>query len=204
MFKALTVFTTWRPVAPRPQSWRLKTYPGTVQCPWRVKSALWESKSYVSPSWGDWIDHEDACASLENVLLFECYLFLYSLNKLSCYQKCLLRFSAIETVIFWICFKPDSAGCLLATGAPAAAHHLMYDVWAQSSAFATPWTTACQAPLSMEVSRQEYWVVVPDLRRVAPGWWRLSHVSGGWNNSLFIPACFCSVPMPGSCHRHID
>ena len=23
--------------------------------------------------------------------------------------------------------------------------------------FATPWTVACQAPLSMEFSRQEYW-----------------------------------------------
>ena len=25
------------------------------------------------------------------------------------------------------------------------------------SLFATPWTAACQAPLSMEFSRQEYW-----------------------------------------------
>ena len=27
--------------------------------------------------------------------------------------------------------------------------------------FATPWTTACQAPLSMEFSRQEYWSMLP-------------------------------------------
>ena len=27
--------------------------------------------------------------------------------------------------------------------------------------FATPWTTACQAPLSMGFSRQEYWSVLP-------------------------------------------
>ena len=27
--------------------------------------------------------------------------------------------------------------------------------------FATPWTTACQAPLSMGFSRQEYWVAIP-------------------------------------------
>ena len=27
--------------------------------------------------------------------------------------------------------------------------------------FATPWTTACQAPLSMEFSRQEYWSGLP-------------------------------------------
>ena len=28
-----------------------------------------------------------------------------------------------------------------------------------TSDFATPWTVACQAPLSMEFSRQEYWSV---------------------------------------------
>ena len=27
--------------------------------------------------------------------------------------------------------------------------------------FATPWTVACQAPLSMELSRQEYWNELP-------------------------------------------
>ena len=27
--------------------------------------------------------------------------------------------------------------------------------------FATPWTAACQAPLSMELSRQEYWSGLP-------------------------------------------
>ena len=27
--------------------------------------------------------------------------------------------------------------------------------------FATPWTAACQAPLSMEFSRQEYWSGLP-------------------------------------------
>ena len=27
--------------------------------------------------------------------------------------------------------------------------------------FATPWTVACQAPLSMEFSRQEYWIGLP-------------------------------------------
>ena len=26
-----------------------------------------------------------------------------------------------------------------------------------SNSFATPWTVACQAPMSMEFSRQEYW-----------------------------------------------
>ena len=32
--------------------------------------------------------------------------------------------------------------------------------------FATPWTVACQAPLSMEFSRQEYWNGLP---RLSPG-----------------------------------
>ena len=31
-------------------------------------------------------------------------------------------------------------------------------------------------------------MLVPDLGRVAPDWWRLSHISEGQNNSLFIPA----------------
>ena len=30
-----------------------------------------------------------------------------------------------------------------------------------SDSFATPWTVACQAPLSMEFSRQEYWRGLP-------------------------------------------
>ena len=30
-----------------------------------------------------------------------------------------------------------------------------------SHAFATPWTVACQAPLSMEFSRQGYWSGLP-------------------------------------------
>ena len=35
--------------------------------------------------------------------------------------------------------------------------------------FATPWTVACQDPLSMEFSRQEYWSGLPFLSLVAPG-----------------------------------
>ena len=30
-----------------------------------------------------------------------------------------------------------------------------------SNSFATPWTLACQAPLPMEFSRQEYWSWLP-------------------------------------------
>ena len=38
-----------------------------------------------------------------------------------------------------------------------------------SDSFATPWTVACQAPLSMEFSRQEYWsgLPFPSLRTLA-------------------------------------
>ena len=30
-----------------------------------------------------------------------------------------------------------------------------------SNSFVTPWTVACQAPLSMEFSRQEFWSQLP-------------------------------------------
>ena len=36
-------------------------------------------------------------------------------------------------------------------------HHLLSCV----QPFVTPWTAACQAPLSMEFSRQEYWSGLP-------------------------------------------
>ena len=32
-----------------------------------------------------------------------------------------------------------------------------------SNSFATPWTVACQAPLSMGLPRQEYWSALPSL-----------------------------------------
>ena len=54
-----------------------------------------------------------------------------------------------------------------------------------SDSFETPWTIACQAPLSLGLSRQEYWSWLPFL---PPG----------------------DIPKPGieprssvSCHRHI-
>ena len=49
--------------------------------------------------------------------------------------------------------------------------------------FATPWTVACQAPLSMELSRQEYWSgspAIPSSRGSSQprGWTHISYVSG--------------------------
>ena len=35
--------------------------------------------------------------------------------------------------------------------------------------FATPWTVACQAPLSMEFSRQEYWRIPSPVDLLDPG-----------------------------------
>ena len=35
--------------------------------------------------------------------------------------------------------------------------HVCVSCSTMSNAFVTPWTIACQAPLSMEFSRQEYW-----------------------------------------------
>ena len=34
-------------------------------------------------------------------------------------------------------------------------------IWVKVWLFVTPWTVACQAPLSMEISRQEYWSGLP-------------------------------------------
>ena len=63
--------------------------------------------------------------------------------------------------------------------------------------FPTPWTVACQAPLSMEFSRQEYWSGLPfpspgDLPNpgIEPGSPTLQADSWpsepwGWNNGLF-------------------
>ena len=38
-----------------------------------------------------------------------------------------------------------------------------YLLFSLSDSFVTPWTVACEAPLSMEFSRQEYWNGLPFL-----------------------------------------
>ena len=40
-------------------------------------------------------------------------------------------------------------------------HHLLLCMLSHIQFFETPWTTACQAPLSMEFSSQEYWRGLP-------------------------------------------
>ena len=61
---------------------------------------------------------------------------------------------------------------------------LFSDIWvsvsAQLSNFATPWTVACQAPLSMKFSRQEYFSIVISCSRGSSwprDWTRVSYVS---------------------------
>ena len=45
--------------------------------------------------------------------------------------------------------------------------------------FATPWTIANQAPLSMGISRQEYWSVLPALLQgIFPTWGSNPHLLG--------------------------
>ena len=46
---------------------------------------------------------------------------------------------------------------------------------------------ACQDRLGLTKRFSKDIFNVPDLGRVAPGWWRLSHISEGQNNPLFIP-----------------
>ena len=38
---------------------------------------------------------------------------------------------------------------------------LLYTYQVEPNSFATPWTVACQAPLSMGFPRKEYWSVLP-------------------------------------------
>ena len=38
---------------------------------------------------------------------------------------------------------------------------LLFSPQFMSNSFATPWTVACLAPLSMEFSKQEYWSWLP-------------------------------------------
>ena len=38
---------------------------------------------------------------------------------------------------------------------------LLFSCSVMSNSFANPWTTACQSPLSMGLSRQEYWHALP-------------------------------------------
>ena len=52
-------------------------------------------------------------------------------------------------------------------------------VCAQSCLFVTPWTVACQALLSMEFSRQEYWSWLP------------LPTAGGLPNPGIEPCCCC-------------
>ena len=53
------------------------------------------------------------------------------------------------------------------TSLPPGSHHsasvllLLFNCWVVSDSFATPWTVACQAPLTMGFSRQECWSGLP-------------------------------------------
>ena len=64
-----------------------------------------------------------------------------------------------RTILFWILFA-------LARGHNIHCYEISH-VWSEVKSlshvrlFATPWTVACQAPLSMGFSRQEYWSGLP-------------------------------------------
>ena len=77
--------------------------------------------------------------------------------------------------------------------------------------FATPWTTAYQAPQSMGFSRQEYWSGVP-LPSPMWGYYLLiihASVLGMWSDSFCWYSCFrkvscsCSVVMTASLSQDI-
>ena len=74
------------------------------------------------------------------------------------------------------------------------------DVLSRGWLFATPWTVACQAPLVMELSRQEYWNGLPF---PTPTWFVLNrfHV---WVRSLSLSDLFHLAKYPKVCCKWQD
>ena len=62
--------------------------------------------------------------------------------------------------------KTEALSVLFTSVIPASTSMCMYMCVSRVQLFATSWTGACQAPLFMEFSRQEYWNGLPFL---APG-----------------------------------
>ena len=58
--------------------------------------------------------------------------------------------------------------------------------------FVTPWTVSCQAPLSMETSRQEYWsgLPLPCLGQNYSGVCLFESLNKAQNDSVFIPLSY--------------
>ena len=79
-----------------------------------------------------------------------CYHFFLNLNFHLCWSN-ILQQMVIKNILL-IC-ESESVSCSV-----------------MSNSFTIPWTVACQVPLSMELSRQEYWsgFTIPFSRRTFP------------------------------------
>ena len=59
------------------------------------------------------------------------------------------------------CFPLQRRACMFSYQERFKTIHRLIDCSVVSDSFATPWTVTCQAPLSVEFSRQEYWSGLP-------------------------------------------
>ena len=98
---------------------------------------------------------------------------------------------------------------------------LLFSRWVVSSSFATPWTVACQAPLSMGFPRQEYWggllfpspgdLPDPGIEPMSPAlaeifftaWKAWCSLSSGELNDLFSSKCNLWNNPPELCRENI-
>ena len=82
------------------------------------------------------------------------------------------------SLTFWIRFNPENNSRRQADKVlfPFFMHACMLSHFSRVQLCATPWTVAPQAPLSMEFSRQEYWVAVPVSR--GSSWPGSSYIAG--------------------------
>ena len=60
--------------------------------------------------------------------------------------------------------------------------------------FATPWTVACRAPLSVEFFRQEYWSGLPFPTPQDPPNPGMKRVSPAWQTDFSLPLCHPGSP----------
>ena len=94
--------------------------------------------------------YETNCTKCCEVRLASHSLYLFLTNKDSIFVHTWSRKNSQKSYALWVCLQVYFEPCVLS--------HFSH-VWL----FATPWTVACQAPLSMGFSRQEYWSGLPFL-----------------------------------------
>ena len=64
----------------------------------------------------------------------------------------------------------------------------------------TPWTAACQAPLSMDFSRQEYWSGLPFPSPTFSHFQKISLVTQGFQSFIKVKYFHVKWNDPSECH----